>query len=603
MQTESDFVFTREGLAMENSVSGKPSNRHVTRRQALKGALGLSVATVLGSLLAACGGGSPAPTATGASGGQGNTGSTPAGSPAVTPVAGSNASSTSGKTTANGSTGGALTVSMFLEPNSLDPAQSTYVPGTVVLKNIIETLVELDDKGQARPRLATKWDVSPDGTVWTWTLREGITFHDGTPFNADAVKFTFDRILDPATKSQTGISEIGPYQSSEVVDPKTVKMTFKEAYAPLLSNLSDVILGIVSPTAAKKYGPDFAQNPVGTGPYVFKEWVKGDHITVSRWDKYVNTSTLVAHDGPAYLDTLTFRIILEDQTRLDTLKNGEAGFIFRIPSLDIDGIKGDPKFQVIKNVFTGDPTMFLINRQLAPTNDLAVAQAIQFAVDKKVISKIGTNNVSPPAWGPLKSANWGYNPEVEKLYSFDPEKAKQMLDAAGWKPGPDGIRVKDGQPAKLLINVKTDPVTVSMLEAIQGMLKGVGLALEIKTMALAASEDLARQGKNNLTFMDWRGTDPDILTVHFHSKNIGGWNMGYFKNPQVDSLLDTARATIDQGKRVEMYKQVQLLIMQQAATLPLFEAVQVDGAKATVEGVRYDATKSYPEWYDVRYKA
>jgi peptide/nickel transport system substrate-binding protein len=122
-------------------------------------------------------------------------------------------------------------------------------------------------------------------------------------------------------------------------------------------------------------------------------------------------------------------------------------------------------------------------------------------------------------------------------------------------------------------------------------------------MALAASEDLARQGKNNLTFMDWRGTDPDILTVHFHSKNIGGWNMGYFKNSDLDNLLDTARSTLDRDKRLQMYKQAQMLIMQQAATLPLFNAVQVDGAKANLEGFRYDATKSYPEWYDVRFKS
>jgi len=498
---------------------------------------------------------------------------------------------------------GKLTAAVFLEPGNLDPAQQTWVPGIVILKNVVETLIDLDDKGQAHPRLATSWEVSPDGTTWTWHLRDDIVFQDGTPFNADAVKFTLDRILDPATKSQTGIALIGPYQSSEVLDPKTIRMTFKEPYAPLLHNLSQGVLGIISPTAVKKSADEFAAKPVGTGPYTVTEWVRGNHVTLSRWDKYVNTSTLTQHKTAPYMDTIVIRFISEDQTRLAALKNGELDYMFNVPALDVAQTKGDSKYQTFENMFTGDPTMFLINRQLAPTDDLAVAQALESAVNKEVISKIATSSTSPVAWGPLKPTNWSYNKDVEGLYKFDPAQAKQVLDAAGWTPGADGLRTKNGVSGKLLINVKDDKLTVSMLEAIQGMLRAVGLDLEIRTMSLAASEDLARQGKNNLTFMDWRGTDPDILTVHFHSSNIGGWNMGFFKNDELDKLLDTARATVDPDKRLPMYQKAQMLIMQQAATLPLFNQVAVDGAKANLQGVRFDATKYYPEFYDANWKA
>jgi peptide/nickel transport system substrate-binding protein len=253
-------------------------------------------------------------------------------------------------------------------------------------------------------------------------------------------------------------------------------------------------------------------------------------------------------------------------------------------------------------MFTGAPTMFLINRQLAPTDDLAVAQALQFAVNKDVITRIATAGVSPVAWGPLKPTNWSYDPRVEELYRYDPAMAAQLLDEAGWAVGADGLRSKDGQPGKLVINVKSDDITVSMLEAIQGMLQAVGLDLEIITMSLAASEDLARQGLNNLTFMDWRGTDPDILTVHYHSSNIGGWNMGYFDNAELDELLDTARATLDPDERFTMYQDAQMLIMEEAATLPLFNQVAVDAAQAGITGIRFDATKYYPEWYDAQWE-
>ncbi len=492
---------------------------------------------------------------------------------------------------------------VILEPGNLDPAQQVWAPGIAILKNVVETLVDLDDQGQAHPRLATSWEISPDGKVWTWHLRDGITFQDGTPFDADAVKFNFDRIVDPASKSQTGIALIGPYKSSEVIDPKTVRMTFDQPYAPLLANLSTQVLGLVSPAAVKKLGDDFGSSPVGTGPYTVTEWARGDHVTITRWDKYVNTSELAQHKGAPFIDSMVVRFMPEDQTRLAALKNGELDYMFNVPALDVADIKNDPKYQTFENMFTGDPTMFLINRQLSPTSDLAVAQALEFAVNKDVISKIATANTSPTASGPLKPTNWGYNPEVEKLYSFNPDQAKQLLDQAGWTPGPNGLRTKDGNDGKLVINVKDDKLTVSMLEAIQGMLQAVGLDLDIRTMALAASEDLARQGKNNLTFMDWRGTDPDILTVHFHSSNIGGWNMGYFKNDDVDKLLDSARTTVDPQKRLPMYQQAQMLIMQQAATLPLFNQVAVDGAKATLQGMRFDATKYYPEWYDANFKS
>jgi peptide/nickel transport system substrate-binding protein len=135
------------------------------------------------------------------------------------------------------------------------------------------------------------------------------------------------------------------------------------------------------------------------------------------------------------------------------------------------------------------------------------------------------------------------------------------------------------------------------------MFKSVGIDLEIQTMALPASEELARQGKSNMTFMEWRGIDPDILTVQFHSKNIGGWNMGHFRNPALDQMLDDARATVSPKERLPFYQKAQMLIMDQAATLPLYNLIAIDGAKASVTGVRYDVYHYYPEWYDVRFKS
>lgn len=498
--------------------------------------------------------------------------------------------------------GGELVIAMFLEMTTLDPAQSVHVPTTVVLKNVIETLLELDPETEPHPRLAESWEVADEGREWSFSLKDGITFHDGTPFNADAVKFTYDRIVDPETQSQTGRSYIGPYESSEVLDDLSIRLTFSEVYAPLLHNLTREALAIISPAAVEEHGEEFGNNPVGTGPYVFNEWERGSHVTLSRYEDYVNTSELTERTGLPVFEQITIRFVLEHETRLAALRAGELDYMFRVPPLDTEDMREDPEFQVFENMFAGAPTMFLINRQLPPTDDLAVAQALQFAVNKDVITRIMSASVSPVAWGPLKPVNWGYNPEVETLYSYDPDQANALLDEAGWTLNDDGIREKDGQVARLIVNTLDDALRTSMLEAMQEMFREVGIDMEIITMSLAASEDLARQGENSLTFMDWRGTDPDILTTHYHSSNIGGWNMGYFDNEEVDELLDLARSTIDEDERLEMYERLQMIIMEEAATLPLMNVVAVDAARHDLQGVRFDATRWYPEWYDAYFE-
>jgi peptide/nickel transport system substrate-binding protein len=499
--------------------------------------------------------------------------------------------------------GGKVSAAMYVDITTLDPAASVYIPGFLILKSVVENLVELDDQGTVRPRLASEWKFSPDGRTLTFKLRDGIKFHDGTAFNADAVKFTLDRILDPATKALTAASLLGPYKGSDVIDPKTIQIRFAEPYAPVFANFAHPAMGIVSPAAVKQAGADFGQHPVGTGPYVFKDWIRGDRVTLTRYDGYVNTSSLVGHKGLPYLDTVVVRFILDHQTRLAALLNGEIDFMFNVPPLDAVNLKRDSRVQVIETMFTGCPTVQYINRQLHPTSDLAVARAVQYAINKEVIARIGTQGTSPVAWGPLKSSTWGYTPKVKDLYHYEPAKAKALLDEAGWVPGPNGIRAKGGKEARLVTNVKDDKVAVSELEAMQGMLRAVGLDLDIHVMSLAASEDLARQGKNSLSRTNWWGTDPDILTLFYHSKNIGGWNQAYFKNEECDRLLDLGRSTLDPKKRLEIYEKVQLLIMEEAAVLPMYDWVTINAARTGLQGVRFDATKYYPEWYDVTWKS
>jgi peptide/nickel transport system substrate-binding protein len=503
-----------------------------------------------------------------------------------------------GMATAAPTQGGTLRVGLHLEPTTLDPHGAIHATGVQINKVIFESLVQLDQSGTARPLLAASWTTSPDGKVWTFKLRDGVKFHDGTVFDADAVKFSLDRVKDPATGSLSGPSFLGPVDRVEVVDRLTVRLTYPKPYPALLDGLETGYLAIVSPAAARKFGKEFGQHPVGTGPYTFESWTRGQQVILKRNPAYSWAPAHAKHQGPGYLESIVFRFIPEHQTRLAAFERGELDLFGRAPGPDVGRLREDKRFVVHLNMFKGEPTEFLVNAAKPPTNEVAVRQAMLYAINRASVVKAVTFGISTPAYGPLKPSIWPYWKGVEEMYRHDPAKARELLEKAGWKPGPDGVRVKDGRRLSTIVNVKDDPQALDMLQLMQADLKQVGMDLEIRPMALAASEDLARKGENGLTFMDWRGTDPDILTLQFHSKNIGGWNFGYLKDPTLDKLLDDAREEMNRAKRQKMYEDAQRYIMEQGAVIPLFNQVQPDPSWAYVKDLAFDAN-TYFMLYDV----
>jgi len=211
--------------------------------------------------------------------------------------------------------------------NTMDPQVTDFDSTIRVTLNICEPLVWEPTPGRFVPGLAESWEVSPDAKTYTFRLRKGVKFHDGTPFTAEAVKFTMDRVVAPETKAGQSHDQLGPYDHTEVVDDHTAKIGMKQGYAPLLTNLNGY-LGIVSPTAVKKMGlAEFARHPVGTGPFVFKEWVPKDHITLVRNPDYTWGSSFFKRRGPAALEQIVFKIIPEESVRTGTLKTGETQYI------------------------------------------------------------------------------------------------------------------------------------------------------------------------------------------------------------------------------------------------------------------------------------
>ncbi len=498
---------------------------------------------------------------------------------------------------AEGTPGGEIVVGLNLEPDNLDPAVTPFAVSHWVMMNIYDTLVWRANDGTFHPGLAETWEPSEDGTVYTFTLREGVNFHDGTPFNAEAVKFTFDHIVDPESHSGFASSLLGPYDHTEVVDERTAAVHFKEPYAPFLDSASQAFLAIVSPTAVQADREAYLRNPVGTGFMKFDEWVQNDHISLSKNPDYNWASDLFDHSGPAYLDKVTFRFYTDTPTRLAALEAGDANLIETPPYHEIQRLRDDEKFEVNEVLNPGLPVVLFLDTTRPPTDDLAVRQAMNFALDRQLIVDQGMFGVTRPAYGPLWESTPYYSPEVESIYPYDPERAAQLLDEAGWVPGSDGIREKDGQ--RLTVAIASTDFINPFREISQALWNAVGIELDVQTMTVAAAFEAIGNSEVNTTAQAWVSSDPVVLTNLFHSKNItGGFAWSKFNDPHLDELLESGEATIDEDERASIYAEIQKIIMENGLIIPYFGNPETSIAyESRYQGVKQDF-RNYLWLYD-----
>lgn len=489
--------------------------------------------------------------------------------------------------------GGELKVGLSNEPPNLDPHQTSALISASVNGNIFDTLVYELENGTIAPGLAESWEVSPDGLTATFKLRQGVIFHDGEPFNASAMKKSFDRMVDPATMSGLAGSLLGPYTGSEVIDDYTIQMTFSQPFAPLLRNLSKNFTAPVSPKAIDQYGLDVATNPVGTGPFQFKEWAQKDHLTLERNPDYNWAPGFLDTNGPAALEGITWRFIAEEATRIATLRNGESNIIESMPPAFVGQFKGDDAYAIDIKMNTGIPFCFMVNAQKAPTDRVEVRQAMEYGIDKAIISETINFGVYPPARGALSPVTFAYWPGGGDLYEHDVEKANALLDQAGWAMGSGGIRERDGNPLTVEFFTLSDIVLYQNLaQVFQAQMLEIGIDVEIVSLARAAWGDAVRSGEHNLTTQIFGLSDPSVLAINFHSKNIPeaggqGFNWARYDNAELDELLDAGETELDAEKRIALYQEAQQIILEAGVMIPVYILHQVYGRQSSVKGISY----------------
>ena len=495
--------------------------------------------------------------------------------------------------------GSKLVYGLTLTPSGIDPHVNASSELGIPLTSVYDTLVWQDLDGEFVPGLAESWEISDDGLTYTFHLRHGVKFHDGSPFNAQAVKFNLDRIVDPQTKSQKAVFMLGPYDHAEVVDDYTVKVYLKEPFAPLLDSLSQVYLGMASPAAVEKWGLDYQMHQVGTGPFMFKEYIPKDHLTLVRNPGYNWAPAIFGHQGPAYLQEIEFRFFVEPATRVLALEAGEAHVMGEIPPQDAQRLSDDHGFQLIPVALPGTPLQIFLNTERPPTDDLRVRQALIYATDREAIVAAIFKNLSPAAHGPLNAVTIGYDEEVAGLYTHDPEQAKDLLKAAGWVDvDGDGVLEKNGQPLRVEAYLMGWGFMPEVAQLVQAQFKAVGVEMRSQVVAYPAALEAAREGKHNLIPFSLSSSDPDILRTFFHSG--GGFNWAKVRDPRLDALLEEGARTLDPEKRKELYAEAQRIIMTEALIIPVRDYVNLNAASVQVKGLRYDSRGWFPWLYDVQ---
>ncbi|OCT11757.1 ABC transporter substrate-binding protein [Paenibacillus pectinilyticus] len=495
--------------------------------------------------------------------------------------------------------GGELTYALATSPDSLDPHRSGLAVAVRVLRTIYDSLVVQLPDGTIKPWLATDWTVSPDGLSYTFKLRKDVKFHDGTPFNAEAVKYSYDRILDPATKAANSVALIKPYKSSEVIDEFTIKINLETPSRAFLGNLSQALLGIVSPTAAKKYGDQFGKNPVGSGPFSFVKWDENASIQVKRSPDYNWAPEIVENKGKAYLDQITFSIVPEEATRIGSVQSKQVLAGETIPPQNIVSLKTDTSLQVLQVNTNGLPYTLFINQRKAPWGELKARQALQAAIDVDAIVKTLYLGTYPRAWSPLSPGVFGYDASLENGVKPDIAKANKLLDELGWLKGADGIRIKDGK--KLTLHYvdgspnreKRNDIAV----IIQQQLKQVGIVAEVEITKDTANV-VYTKGDYDIYGNSQVNSDPNALYAFYHTSDPKARpTLPGLADPQVDKWLEQGAVEPDDKKRAELYKQVQKSIIDNAVIIPIYVFPYTVAASKTVKGLKFDSL-GYPLFND-----
>ncbi len=504
--------------------------------------------------------------------------------------------------------GGTLTyASGDAEPTCLDPHVGGNYPQALLAGQVFDSLVSRSAEGDIIPWLATEWAVADDGMSWDFALRDDVTFTDGTPFNADAVRVNVEHLKDPATESSTGYLALGKVSAVEAVSDTVARFILTEPDSALLESLAQPWLAIESPEGIARGMAENCEAPIGTGPFVIDEWVKQDHVSLVRNDDYTSPPADADHKGPAYLDGIEWRFIPDSASRYAALQGGQVDVIDNAQPDTLASAEKTDSLTELDAPRPGASNRIELNSGKAPLDDVKVREAFIRAVDVNDGIDSLFFGTATRSYSALSSAETlAYSDD--SLFDVDLDAANELLDEAGWTDrDSDGYRVKDGERLSLDFPVSTNqsiPAEQSLFEQVQATAKEAGFEVKISLLDLSGWYTALGENNYDIVSAPYTKLGPDVLRILVHSSGITPAPSGYFANhaqvsiPTLDVLLDQAAEITDEAARADLYENAQRLILEGYYILPLYDQQNHFLLGPDVAGARALPTVSTPTFYD-----
>ncbi len=499
---------------------------------------------------------------------------------------------------------------LTLSPSGIDPHINASAELGIPLYSVYDTLIYRHPQSfEFVPGLAESWSVSSDGRTYTFNLRDDVSFHDGTHFDANAVGVTLDRIVDtedPQTASQKARFMLSAYYEGYViVDDHTIEIVLSEPYPAILDALSQPYFGIASPTViANTNRTTYQMQQVGTGPYKMVNFIPDDRIVLERNPDYKWGPVFYSEldDGPA-IERITFLFFEDPETRRLALEAGDVDIIGEIPPHDAEILRANQEFNFIAQPIPGQPLQFLFNTASSPTDDLSLRQALLYITNREsIVETVFRRDLSPVAYGPMTASTPFYDVEMANYYNYDPQKAEGLFERAGYRDSDDdGLLDRNGEPLKIKMIIAGWGFLPDVAALMQSQWLEVGVTLEIEQVpSYGALLDKANSGEFDLLAINSFGTDPVFLNSYYLSD--GSNNYTGYADTELDSWLLQASQSSDTVQRSEFYRLAQNRIMEQALVLPIRDYTSVVGWNNNLDGVIFAPQGWWPILNNFEYK-
>lgn len=483
-----------------------------------------------------------------------------------------------------------------------------WIEQAYISYQFLDNLVSLDDDGEVVPWLAESWATSDDGLTYTLTLKDGVSFTDGTPVDAEAVAYNFDYWVEGGN-STAAVWLGGYYESAEAVDEHTVAIHLGTPYPRFLENLSQSYFGIQSQQALQtRTDEENCEQPIGSGAFVVEEWNRGQNVLLTRNDDYTSPPANAKHTGAAYVEQVDWRFVADGVTRVSALRSGEADAIYDIPALEWSGLEGE-SWELLKYVTPGRPQQISFNTTRAPFDDENLRKAFIYSLDRKsIVETIGHGVIPYEGNGAVSQATPGYSQAAADLYGYDPDEAGRLLDAAGWtERDAEGYRVKDGKTLEVVFPYNAGTIInadgAAIFQAVQEQAKATGFKVELIPVPPSETWAGTYSGPDayDISAGYWTSVNAGILYINWRPStddNPNFANSAFYDDPTLESLILEANSTADVDAQNALYQQAQEYIAEKATAFGLYDRLSTVGVSPQLRDVWQENAQGGPTFYD-----